>query len=54
VQGADKEARADDTEQVRRHTEADIESGGAMKEKGFWHEGDTSNDTFLKAVSGYR
>src|ERR1700754_937872 len=52
--GAHKEAGADDTEQVGRHAEADVESGGAMQEKGLWHEGDTSNDTFLKAVSGYR
>jgi hypothetical protein len=54
LQRADEEAGADDAEEVGRHTEADVESGWAMQEKGLWHEGDTSNDTFLKAVSGHR
>jgi hypothetical protein len=54
LQRADEEAGADDAKEVSRHTEADVESGGAMQEKGLWHEGDTSNDTFLEAVSGYR
>jgi len=53
-QAADKEVGANHGQQVRRHTKADVESGRAMQEKGLWHEGDTSNDTFLKAVSGYR
>jgi len=51
---SNNKARADDAKEVRRHTEADIESSGAMQEEGLWHEGDTSNDTFFKAVSRYR
>jgi hypothetical protein len=51
---SNEEAGADDAKEVSRHTKADVESSRAMQEKGLWHEGDTSNDTFLKAVSGYR
>ncbi|MGN6090822.1 MAG: hypothetical protein ACTHOL_00595, partial [Luteibacter jiangsuensis] len=54
LESADKEAGTDHTKEVRRHTKADVESSGTMQKKGLWHEGDTSNDTFLKAVSGYR
>lgn len=53
-QRANKEAGANDGQQVRTHTKADVESSGTKQKKGLWHEGDTSNDTFLKAVPGYR
>lgn len=53
LERANQETGTDDRQEVGGHAEADVESGSAMQEKRLGHGGKTSNDTFLKAISGH-